>query len=266
MKKNLFISAVALFLIFFGTALYAQEDKGVLLEFKSAPADGAGYTLAVYSDSFFTLYGLEKKIRQSVTTDFTMTPAEVVPPVKDALGFAIEINDEKVVSDGEKIDSPARGTKLNLKISKNGKIIGSSDPSKLQYFQDLIISFPEKPVKKGEEWKVETPFKIQNGDGSEKELTAILKCKIEDFKNINGRNCAVIETKLSVADEKTGSASLKAGAAGTMNFDYEAGKIISINNVINMDVKVYNEKAQTKKPLEASTLKSKISVKLNLKK
>ncbi len=109
-------------------------------------------------------------------------------------------------------------------------------------------------------------MKIKNNDGSNKELTAVLNCKVEDFKEYDGKNCAVIETKLSVADEKTDSASLKASAAGTMYFDHENGRIAAINNTINMDVKVFDEKISSKKPVEASTLKSKITVKLNLKK
>jgi hypothetical protein len=265
MKTKYLLLLAALLIICLSAPVSAQQDNGVLLEYKTA-AGGVNYILTVDSDSFFTLYGLEKKIKQNVVTEFTMGPGRDELPVKGAAAYLIEIIDEKIVSDGEKVDSRAPGSKLNLKLTKAGKIIDSSDPSKLQYFQDLIISFPEKPVKKGDSWKVETPLKIKNNDGSSKELTAVLVCKVEDFKEYNGKNCAVIETKLSVADEKTDSASLKASAAGVMHFDYENGRIAAINNVINMDVKVLDEKMSTKKPVEASTLKSKITVKLNLKK
>lgn len=266
MKTKYLLLLAALFFICVSAPAYAQQDNGVLLEYKASSGGGVNYILTVDSDSFFTLYGLEKKIRQNVVTEFTMGPGRDELPVKGADAYLIEIIDEKTVSDGEKIDSRAAGSKLNLKLTKAGKIIASSDPSKLQYFQDLIISFPEKPVKKGDAWKVETPLKIKNNDGSTKELTAVLNCKVEDFKEYDGKNCAVIETKLSVADEKTDSASLKASAAGTMYFDHENGRIAAISNVINMDVKVFDEKISSKKPVEASTLKSKITVKLNLKK
>lgn len=269
MKKNNFIllSVMAAVTLFFaGTMLHAQEDKGVLLEFKPASSGSINYILTVDSDSMFTLYGLEKKIKQNVVTEFTMKNDPDAPPVKDAYAYAIEVLDEKITSDGEKVESPANASKLSLKLMKAGKILASSDPARLQYFQDLIISFPEKPVKAGEEWKVETPFKLQNSDGSERELTAILICRVEEFKKYDGKNCAVIATKLSVADEKTGTASLKAGASGIMHFDYETGMIAAISNTINMDVRVLDEKTPTKKPIEASTLKSKISVKLGLKK
>lgn len=267
MKKTSFIVSAAAFVVVTAcAALYAQEDRGVRLEFKPVAGGSINYTLTVDSDSMFTLYGLEKKIKQNVATEFVMKNDADSAPVKDAYAYAIEVLDEKITSDGEKIDSPAKGSRLGLKLMKSGKILSSSDPSKLQYFQDLIISFPDRPVKAGDEWKVETPFKLRNADGTERELTAILKCRVEELKKFEGRNCAVIETGLSVADEKTGTASLKAGAAGTVYFDYENGAIAAVSNTINMDVRVLDEKTPTKKPIEASTLRSRITVKLGLKK
>ncbi len=266
MKKFfLLLSVVLMFVLLFPPACAAQ-DKAVALEYRAISGGRVNYILKVDSDSFFTLYGLEKKIKQTVTTEFSLGPARDELPVKGANAFGAEIIYEKIVSDGEQVKSNAAGSKLNFKLTGAGKIINSSDPSRLQYFQDAIISFPQKPLKKGDVWKTETPFKIKNKEGGEKEMTAVLICKVEDFVKYGGKDCALIETKLNVADERTDSASLKAFAEGSMYFDYEDGKIAAINNTINIDLKVFDEKIRSKKPVEASTLKSKITVKLELKK
>ncbi len=139
MKTKYLLLLAALFFICVSAPAYAQQDNGVLLEYKASSGGGVNYILTVDSDSFFTLYGLEKKIRKNVVTEFTMGPGRDEMPVKGADAYLIEIIDEKTVSDGEKIDSRAAGSKLTLKLTKAGKLIGSSDPSKLQYFQDLII-------------------------------------------------------------------------------------------------------------------------------
>jgi len=265
MKRIIGILTCALALLFvLAGAAHAKEVSSVKLEHKFKPGESVGYVLTVDSDSMFTLYGLEKKIIQKVVTTFNMTENSQ-PGSKNVLAFILDILEERITSEGESVDSPARGSKINLKLSREGKVMDSSDPAKLQYFQDMIVSFPEKAVGKGEEWNSETPFKIKNNDGTESEFKAVLSCKIEDFKLYAEKQCAVIATKLVISDSGNKSSLLKAGAEGRMYFDYENGKIIASDNLINMNMKVMDENSKTRKTVEASTLRSKITVKLTLK-
>ncbi len=259
MKTRSFLLSI---LFILSIVSFAAAQDAILLEHKFTPGESVNYAISVDSNSLFTLYGLEKKIAQQSFASFKMSE-DPTTTTKNALAFILEILDESVTSEGEKTDLP-KGVKVNLKMTKAGKITETSDPTKLQYFQDMIVSFPEKPVKAGEEWKIETPFKIQNPDSTETELKAVLKCKVIEFKKFENRNCAVIETNLSVADEKTKTSELKAEASGRMYFDHENGKIVAINNTIELDIKTLDENAPSKK-IPASTLKSKIQVKLTLK-
>lgn len=260
---------VYFFIIFFIINLQflmanAQTNDGIKLEFKPISGGELYYILKVDVNTLFTLYGLEKKILQQVTTDFVIRNTKNT--TNDNCEFEIEILDEKIQSDNKEVPSNVSGSKIILKLSKNGKIISSSDPTKLQYFQDLIISFPENKIKVGDEWKLEIPFKLPDENNQEKEYKALLTCKLAEIKKMENKNCAIIDMNLNIIDDKLKSKTMVVNANGKLYFDYENGNIISANNTLNMDLKIIDTKNSTAdNKIEASTLKGQIKINLNKK-
>lgn len=262
--KTIFLAFLAAaVLVSFPGATFAADD-GVALEYKFGAGDSLEYVLSVDSNSLFTLYGLEKKIVQQSLANFKMSE-DTAASTKDFFALVLEIISEKINADGEKLESPQKGAKINMKLAKSGRILGTSDPLKLQYFQDMLVSFPEKPVKKGDEWKIENPLKIPKGDGTETTLTAVVTCKVADFKKFDGKNCAVIETKLETIDEKTKTSDVRVESKGRIYFDHENGRLVGSQNSLEMDIKVMDDNNPTKKMMAVSTLKVRMNVKLTMK-
>ena len=265
MKTNTLFLAVlaAAILVCVPFAATAAED-GVTLEYKFKGGESVEYVLSVDANSFFTLYGLEKKIVQQSLANFKMTEDPATTTDK-FIALILEIISEKINADGEKIDSPQKGSKINMKLTKSGKIMETSDPLKLQYFQDMLVSFPEKPVKKGDEWKIENTMKIPKGDGTETPMKAVITCKVADFKKFEGKNCAIIETKLETLEDKTRASDVRVESSGRIYFDHENGKLVGSQNNFEMDLKVMDDNNPSKKMATISTLKVRMNVKLTMK-
>lgn len=233
MKRMLVLAVLMICLTI--PAAFAADD--VKLEYK-VPSAVVTYLLSSDAKSVFSLYGLEKLIVQNSETTFTCAAQGSGPDVP----LRLTVTDQLLTSDGMPVTDTEKGRTVDLTLKANGVINQSSDVSTLENFQDLILSFPDHPVKVGDKWTNEVPMQMPDGQGGMIDAKARIECELQEVKPFkNAKKCAVISSSLVIAPNKSETAEMKARAEGKIFFDVDKGMMIMMKNELGLTLTVYKQ-------------------------
>ena len=257
LRKKLVTSfVIPVFVMFLMVSgVYSQEIK---LEYK-VPVKSIEYNLDSNAKSVFSLYGLEKLIVQEANTTFKYSKGNK----SGEIPIRLDVTDQILINDGEPSKNTEKGKSVQLLLEKNGVVVKSSDTSVLENFQDLLISFPDKKVKKGSTWVNKVPMQLPDGKGGMIDTKAEIKCIVSSIKKFKGHKCVVIDTKLTIRPEKNDFTNMKAEATGKIYFDYKRGLILAVTNKLRLKLDVY--KFYNKKKVLFTSLSLKMINKLKVK-
>lgn len=237
-------------------ALSASAAPPAKLEFK-APEKPLRYQLTTDAKSVFSLYGLEKLIVQSSETSFTCGKGE-----GDNVALRLEVTDQVLTNDGQPVPETEKGEKVDLSLSPRGDILKSSNVAVLQNFQDMILTFPDKPLSVGDKWTNEVPMQLPDGQGGVIDTAAKIECAVTDVKPFQGVPCYWIATKLVIAPAKSDRNEMKALATGKLYFDPARGVIMGHKNELALKLDVYNLIQEKKVLFTSLDLKMIVTLKL----
>lgn len=245
------------FLLALALLVPAHAAPPAKLEFK-APEKPIRYQLVTDAKSVFSLYGLEKLIVQSSETSFTCARGEG----DGGVALRLEVTDQILTNDGQPVPETEKGEKVDLLLSPRGDILKSSNVAVLQNFQDMIVSFPDKPLAVGDKWSNEVPMQLPDGQGGLIDAAARIECEVTDVKPFQGIPCHWISTRLSIAPPKNDRNELKALATGKLYFDAARGLIAGYKNELALKLDVYNVIQEKKVLFTSLDLKMVVTLKL----
>lgn len=217
MIKKIILLAVVLSFAF-STAIMAQSEPGVRLEFKGGVGSKNAYGVLMQGKSIVESAG------QSQSTDMKMEMV-IEQKVLQSNGTEMDVS-TTIVSGSTAINNevselPNVGQAILMKMNKRGAVIeasGGGDPN--FDFKQMQIEFPERKVKNGDTWT----SKIKPNEKFPIPMEAIYT--MVGTEMVQGYECAKIESEIRVLPSDRKNIDLEVDAKGVLYFAVKEGKMV----------------------------------------